>query len=37
MLGLAKGLRAKILHYFEDLLKVKAVRPFIIHDLGVKA
>ncbi len=27
----------KTIAYFEDLLKDEAVRPFIIHDLGVKA
>ena len=27
----------KAIAYFEDLLKDEAVRPFIIHDLGVKA
>jgi UDP-glucuronate decarboxylase len=27
----------KTIAYFEDLLKDKAVRPFIIHELGVKA
>jgi UDP-glucuronate decarboxylase len=27
----------KTITYFEDLLKDEAVRPFIIHDLGVKA
>jgi UDP-glucuronate decarboxylase len=27
----------KTIVYFEDLLKEEAVRPFMIHDLGVKA
>jgi UDP-glucuronate decarboxylase len=27
----------KTIRYFEDLLKDEAVRPFIVHDLGVKA
>jgi UDP-glucuronate decarboxylase len=33
---LGEGL-IKTIAYFEDLLKDEAVRPFIIHDLGVKA
>jgi UDP-glucuronate decarboxylase len=33
---LREGL-VKTIAYFEDLLKDEAVRPFIIHDLGVKA
>jgi UDP-glucuronate decarboxylase len=33
---LREGL-VKTIGYFEDLLKDEAVRPFIIHDLGVKA
>jgi UDP-glucuronate decarboxylase len=34
--ALREGL-IKTIAYFEDLLKDEAVRPFIIHDLGVKA